>query len=284
LLTIKGKDKPIKKEVAVAATVYDNEQALELIRRLPLKVGYKATFPIFPEMSGQVVDCTIEVLGKEKVKAPLGEFECWKTDLKVVSGGGVGLDHTLYFSADAHRYLVKYDTGAAVMELTSAGKMAAEGAFHGYRDASLGVAIQTPADWTWIENPVPNFKKRIQFTAGSEGGVEASFIVNPLSGGPLSVRQVAEGDVAVLKQYFKAYTVREASWRERTLAGMPAAAYAADYTYDGKAKVEYRTYLLSGPTVYWFVFRVPKDRFEALRTTFDGVVEGFRLIPVEKPQ
>ena len=57
--------KPTTLDIPVEGTVYDNEQVIYLLRRLPLKEGYTARFPIFPVMGGAVVECRIRVDGRE---------------------------------------------------------------------------------------------------------------------------------------------------------------------------------------------------------------------------
>ena len=46
-LKIDRQGKVTTQQIDVKEVVYDNEQVLYLIRRLPLKVGYEAAFPIF---------------------------------------------------------------------------------------------------------------------------------------------------------------------------------------------------------------------------------------------
>ena len=87
------------------------------------------------------------------------------------------------------------------------------------------------------------------------------------------------GDVEVLKGYFKAYTVREDSWSRPKVAGLETARYVADYEDDGTPMVEYRTYTVGHGMVYWFVFRIAKDEFDANRADFDAMVKGFKVSP-----
>jgi tetratricopeptide (TPR) repeat protein len=128
-LKIKGKQGEQTKEIPLDQVAYDNEQVLFLIRRLPLAENYKTAFPIFTVQGATVVECGIEVTGKEKVKVPVGEYECFAVKLQVRLQGTVALEHRLWFSNDANRYVVKYDAGSAMMELTQLG--AAKGADKG---------------------------------------------------------------------------------------------------------------------------------------------------------
>jgi len=106
-----------EQQIKLDSTVYDNEQALYLIRRLPLSEGYAARFSIFPVQSGTVSECRITVTGKERLSVSVGEFDCYAVELAVYSAQVKALEHKLWISADRHQYLVKYDSGQAIMEL-----------------------------------------------------------------------------------------------------------------------------------------------------------------------
>jgi hypothetical protein len=95
ILTRKGED-PVT--VKVHDPVIDNEQAMDFIRRLPLKPGYKVSAPVFSTLSGMEIPIALEVKGKESVTVPAGTFNCFKVQLSV--------GQTFWFSDDAHRYLV----------------------------------------------------------------------------------------------------------------------------------------------------------------------------------
>jgi hypothetical protein len=90
-----------------------------------------------------------------------------------------------------------------------------------------------------------------------------------------SPREAAEGDVETLKGFFKGYTPRADSWKDLKVGGLPAIHYVADYEEDGKAMVEYRTYILGKSMTYWFVFRVEKDQFDGCRRELDAIVSSF---------
>jgi len=43
--------------------------------------------------------------------------------------------------------------------------------------------------------------------------------------------------------------------------------------------VEYRTYLLGESMVYWFVFRIEKDKLDSNKDELDSIVNSFKLKP-----
>ncbi|MHC4717912.1 MAG: DUF3108 domain-containing protein, partial [Planctomycetota bacterium] len=270
-LKIDRNGKTSTRQIDVKEVVYDNEQALQLIRRLPLKVGYEASFPIFPLQGGVVVTCRIRVVAREKTTWAGGEMDCHKVVLTVESQGIKALEHTLWFSADENRWLVRYDAGTADMVLMTAGKAPSKPqlfkidreagftlpvGFHAYLDEASGgnqlrVVILPP---------------ELAFWSVAMG--------QPTPEGVATARELAGIDAARGAGFFTDYKVRTDSWREGKISGLPAASYVADYTDKGRKMVEYRTYLLGSAKVYWFVFRTDRDKFDAQKGTFDKIVNS----------
>jgi len=268
--------------IPVDRVVYDNEEALYLIRRLPLAEGYRASFPIFPVTGGSVVDCRIEVAGKETLTVPAGTFECLKVTLSVWAQNAKALEHHLWFSADAHKYLVRYDAGQTVMNLVEASQKkpgtASELSFD-----DLGISLTLPPEWFAYRNPAPGgYRFSLQFLP-PELNSWAAMTAIQRTPDVTSARYVADHDINVLKGFFKNYTVRPDSWKSPATGDLQPVSYAADYDDQGKAMVEYRTYILGKATVYWFVFRADKGDFEAGKPVFDAVVAGFALPPNDRP-
>ena len=264
------------REIELSETAYDNEQVIYLIRRLPLAEGYKASFPIFPVQGGMVVECRIEVVAKETLSVPAGRYECHKLLLSVYVGTVRSLQHTLWYSADDHRTLVKYDSGAAVMELTEVGTTAKNKAA-GYVDEAAKFSLKAPAGWGFYKHANPG---RAKFTLQLLPPELMSWgIVTAVARGTAldSARQAAQGDIAVLKGYFKNYVVRPDSWPDLRVSDLPAAHYIADYQDKGQEMVEHRTYILGKSHIYWFVFRVEKGAFDAVESVFDAIVKSFSV-------
>jgi len=258
-------------------TVYDNEQVLYLLRRLPLKEGFQTSFKIFSIQTGAIVDCRINVTGKETVTAPAGTFDCYKTVLAIYSGTIKALEHKLWFSADNNRYCVKYDSGAAIMKLVETG-IQKQGQEQLVTDEQAGLSITLPAQWRFYKNPSPNpytlswqlLPPQCKAWAVLTGAQRISAFD--------SAETVAYMDIEVLKGFFKDYTPRESSWTDLTIDGTEAVSYEADYSDKGGPMVEYRTYILGKSHVYWFVFRVEKDRFKEYKAEFDSIIQSFKLV------
>ncbi len=98
---------------ALDGVVYDNEEAVHLMRRLPLQVGYKTTLPVFPTLgAANTLSVSLEVRRRETVEVPVGKFDCFVVHLGLVN-------QDFWFSDDAHRYLVKFEAGPITAQLTS---------------------------------------------------------------------------------------------------------------------------------------------------------------------
>jgi hypothetical protein len=132
-----GKTEP--ETTTLDGIVYDNEEVMHTVRRLPLQGGYKTTLPVFTTMVGNTVHIPLEVTGMEAVEVPAGKFDCYRVHLGLVN-------QTFWFSNDAHRYLVKFDAAPVVAQLTSITHRPA-GAPVTFQDNELGISFTAPADW-----------------------------------------------------------------------------------------------------------------------------------------
>ena len=264
-----------EQQINLDSAVYDNEQALYLIRRLPLSENYSTAFSIFPVQSAAVSECRIKVTGKEQVSVSAGTFDCYAIELTVYAAAIKALEHHLWISADGHQYLVKYDSGQAIMELKEVGLKAKAAKKIELPEHAL--SFELPADWYKMESPTMGMYILSLQLIGPQmdawglltGAEHGSFFA--------SARDAADMDIEVLKGTFKNYTVRENSWKDLTVDTTSAVNFHADYLDKNKQMVEYRTYILGKSLLYWFVFRIEKDKFEENKARFDSIVSGFKL-------
>jgi len=75
----------LQKDIDVNSVVYDNEQLVHLIRRMPLRDDFKTSFALFSATSETVVDCSIAVAGKERVETAAGTFDSYRVNLTMRS-------------------------------------------------------------------------------------------------------------------------------------------------------------------------------------------------------
>jgi tetratricopeptide (TPR) repeat protein len=229
------------KDFAVKGPVYDNEQAMYVIRSMPLKDGYSASFDIFPVQSGVVSECRIRVTGTEKVRLRPGLIECFAIELSVYAQGIKALTHHLWISTEEDRRLVKYDSGAAIMELMGTERRNKERPQQ-VVDALNGYSFELPHGWHYASSQGPH-KASTQLLA-PELKAWAVLVADERPSQIQSAREVAESEVERVKGVFKDYTVRADSWTENQ----------------------------------WFVFRIELDQFGPNRPEFDSIINSFRQV------
>jgi hypothetical protein len=92
--------------------VFDNDEYFQLLRRLPLKPGYKIRLPMLSPSQRGIIVWPEEVSGLETVTVPAGTFQCFA--IKRDRNG-----QAYWYSTDPHHYLVKIEVGTTVYELST---------------------------------------------------------------------------------------------------------------------------------------------------------------------
>lgn len=264
------------RKVKLSGITYDNEQALFLIRRLPLAKGYSASFPICAILGGgSLLTCKIKVTGTEKLSVPAGQFDCNKVILQCYVGEIKALEHTLWFSADESQCLVKYDAGAALMLLTDL-DVRRPNVADPVEDEEYGYSFHLPEGWFAYRNPRSDGDRVTTSLLARGGDIWGRLMIAKKPTEGRSPRQIAEADAKSQKAMFKEYAIRAESWSAPELSGLPTARYVADYKDKGRGRAEYRTYLVGGSVVYSFVFRTDRTAFGEQKELLDSIVSSFR--------
>ncbi len=267
-----------QKEVEVDRIVYDNEQALCLIRRLPLAEGYTTTFPVLSAHSFIVVDVGIEVTGMETVTVGAGTFDCFVTLLKIIVNGSTVQRHTVWISKDEHRYPVKYDAESVVIQLTTIGRRNLDQQDAYYIDKEFGFQIWAPSGWSFGEFPFPEGLKAVQLIpSGGAGNLYAYGLVKREPEWN-TVDDAHAKKMEIRKTFFQDYAIRPGSQRTFRVARCPAVSSVADYKEGGNPKVEYAVTFLCGDKVHNFAFRFPPDQFDSQKALCDEIVSKFQLL------
>ena len=264
-----GKSRPDM--VALDGTVYDNEEAMHLMRRLPLQVGYKTTLPVLPTLgAATTISIGLEVRGKETVQVPAGKFDCFIVHLGLVN-------QDFWFSADAHHYLVKFEAGPVTAQLTSIAQRK-PGEVVKFHDDELGISFTAPADWVvWrARNGQPAKQELIRTLdpgADTADGGMRLFATDSLSAAAQkSARAWIEEDLANNKNV----KVRPDSWKNYPIDGRTGVAYTADYTEGGKPLVQFLVRVLGAKESELFVITSAPEKFDALKAQFDTILTSYR--------
>ncbi len=256
-------------------TYYDNEQGMFVFRRLPLAEGYKAKIPIYASFGGGKVDIDLTVNGIETVVVPAGEFRCYKVTLMPVN-------QVFWFSSDANRYLVKFDAAGVVAELERVGWHKPEQGTT-YRNDPFDFSLDLPTGWYFYEQP-----------AGEEDSVAVVYLIDPAMAAVQivtcrnresiedpkardSVRAWAELRQEKAKKEWKELQLREDSWRESTIGGMPAASVVGDYLAGSEKKAVYSVFVFGEQTASVFTLMAcDPNQLEEQKATFDRIIATFQ--------
>jgi Protein of unknown function (DUF3108)/Tetratricopeptide repeat len=251
--------------------VYDNEEAMHTMRRLPLQVGYKVTLPVFSTLGGGTkISVPLEVTGKETVTVPAGTFGCFRVHLGMVN-------QTFWFSDDAHRYVVKFEAGPIVAQLTSVSQRAA-GAPVAFHDDETGVSFTAPADWVvWrATHGQPDGQVLVRTLDPGADTSDGGMRLIPTDTLSEKARQSSRAWMEKWVLENKNVKVRPESWKELTVDGRPAMSCVMDLTESGKPQVQYLACVLGPKNSESFVIESAPDKFDALKAQFDTIVASYR--------
>jgi hypothetical protein len=253
--------------------VYDNEEVMHLLRRLPLAVGYKASIPVLTTLGGgAVLPIGVEVTKKVTVETPAGKFDCFEVLLSVAQ--------TFWISDDEHRYLVKFDAGGALANLTSISQKKA-GTPIPFRDEKLGVSFTTPGEWVIHARADNNGKETDIFLL--DPAADADQINLELTNSdtlPAAARQsaraLADHQIQKLTKNLKDFKVRANSWKNYNVSGRPGVGLVGDYTENGKPKVVFSLSAVGPRTSENLILTCAPDKLEGLQKAVEGIIATYR--------
>jgi len=269
-----GKDEV--KEIDLNGVAYDNEEVIQLMRRLPLADGYKTPLRVFTGLGGgNVISVQAEVTGEEKVEVPAGTFDCWKVELGKIN-------QTFWYSTDAHHYLVKFEGGGVIGVLTSVTQRKAGDPVQ-YQDPLLNFSLTAPADWLFFRMDAKDDKDETRVIVVEPEAI-ATTIVNVGSRKVLwpeaqkSLRAWADKEIADGEgsKVMKGLTIRPESWKERPVAGRPGLSFVGDFVEGKEKKISYAVFTFGNTSAVTFVLLAQAKDFEAFQPRFDAIVDSYK--------
>jgi hypothetical protein len=254
--------------------LFDNEQVVHMVRRLPLQVGYKTTIPIISTLGTKaVIPLGTEVTARETVEVPAGKFDCFKVQFSI--------GQTFWFSNDAHRYPVKFEAGGAVVTLVSVTQQKAGQAVP-FRDDELGVSFTVPANWVVHRlHGFPAKAERVVLLDPDADADSCDLTLVPIESVPAASRQSsrawAEADFREhVSNDFKDAKIRPESWKTHQLGGRVGASYIGDFTYLGKPRVAYSLRILGAKTCEQFDLVTTPEKFPELQAAFEKIIASYQ--------
>ncbi|MGO8925363.1 MAG: DUF3108 domain-containing protein [Limisphaerales bacterium] len=272
-----GKDEVAK--IDLTGVVYDNEEVIQLMRRLPLASDYKTTVHIFTGLGGgNIVPTQTEVAGQEKVEVPAGTFDCYKVELSLAGQ----MKQTLWYSTDAHHYLVKFE-GKGVIGVLAAVTKRKAGEPVQYRDPAFGFSLTAPADWMFHRADSKDDKTKAKVVILDPDAIATSIVqvgsrTNLWPEAQKSLRawvdkEIADGEGTKI---LKDLVIRPDSWKDRTVAGKPAVSFIGDFVDGDEKKIGYAAFTFGNTNAATFVLLAAAKDFEASQPKFDAIVDSYK--------
>lgn len=212
-------------------TYYDNTQAVYILRRLPLAVGFKTELPNMTPM-GMGMKIAVEVTARETITTPAGKFDTFKVDMP-------GIKQTCWISTDSNRYIAKMEVNGAMLELAQV-RRADRMAPAEFRDADSGLSVSMPSGWQFfMAKPKPGTSQLFLIEPGS---IESLSSLGVYSVEERYTNDSVEADlkerVVGKPKELEGYQMRSPGVQVRTVNGKKVASVVGDYREKGNAMVE----------------------------------------------
>lgn len=263
---VKGKE---PKTVTLEGQVFDYNEVVPVLRRLPLAVGYKVSLPFV--MGSVLEQMRVVVTAEDDVKTPAGDFRAYRVE--------VNQSETYWISSDPSHYLVKLEEGAMMTAVLSAIGRSDQSSV--YRNDKLGIALNLPAGWTAEEAASLEPKKQmVQLVdADSQAIVTLSIEPRKLTTPPTLAGMRIEAERNYKQPQFPKQDLRPDTWQTRQVGGHPALSWVADSVgmFGNIPLVLYTTWVRSDSQKVVFTAQVDPADFESFRQRFDQLVDTFTL-------
>lgn len=265
--------KDTTKTVDLPGVIYDNEEATQLFRRLPLATNYSGTLRFLSTLGGgNIIPVKIDVVGIEKVQVPAGTFECFKLELSI--------KQTFWYSTDPHRYLVKFEAGGAVAELSGVGEFKPD-APTTYHDPTYDFSLTLPPGWTaYRRDPDEQKEATTVFLLDPEAAALTIVQAQKLSWLKPEKKESLRGwvntELADAAKELKGFKARQDSWKELTVAGHPAMAVAGDFVDGKEENANWGVFLFTAEDAIQISGHTTSGNFDSWKAQVEKIVQSFQ--------
>ncbi|TWT36931.1 hypothetical protein KOR34_18760 [Posidoniimonas corsicana] len=165
VITLAGRSEPVTLESE--GPLYDNEQAAEMFRRLPLKEGFKTTPTVISSLTAMAIPLKLSVTKVETIEVPAGKFECFRLHID-------DLNQTFWIANDERRNIVRFAAGGVVADLMEVRKATTGESVPLKRDLftltlppewhtyTPSQSEQDPRTTTWLIDPDATMQSRVE--------------------------------------------------------------------------------------------------------------------------
>lgn len=250
--------------------VYDNEQAAEMFRRLPLKVGFKANIDVIPILTGTKLPLGLEVTDLETIETPVGKFECYRLDLNI--------QQSFWISNDENRYIVRFEAGGVTADLEEVRAYEPNKSTEVSREH---FSATLPPDWfAYTSSGSEGSSKVRTLFISPEITVRALATSVPkakVSGKHKTARDLLEAGLSDNDEDMVDYELSEAGIQQTTVDGRTAAMAVYDHKDGDKQLRTHRTIVYGDTAALDLRFSSLADDFNKQLPMFEKIVDTIEL-------
>jgi hypothetical protein len=265
------KGKPGVKKVTLTGIVYDNEEAVQLFRRLPLTTNYSTTLRVLTGLGGGgIIPFKAEVASIEKVTVPAGTFECYKVELSI--------KQTFWYSTDGHRYLVKFEAGGIVAELSKI-NILKNGEVVKFTDPTSEVVVTAPEGWVFDYHEADDAASSTRTVlldpeARAMAMMTSQKITDLKADAQKSLRAFGEAQLAEGAKTVKDLKMHEDSWTDLRIAGQPATSVEYDFVLGGEHQIGHAAFTFVNGYAMEFAVFAPDSDFKSVLNAFQSIIDS----------
>lgn len=258
-----------RREQALDGQIFDSNELLHLLRRLPLAVGYRGQVRLVSTADGSVTPVDFHVTGKERIQVPAGELEGYRTELS--------LSQVVWLSTDPSRTVLKIEASGFVAELE---EVYDPGREREYQDEEFGVSLSLPPDWlVQMMDDQGSSVLLLLLDPNAEAQARMEIRRSPADAAWCSYQASAFHQVKKAQKEIQGFILRDGTWSERHLAGWPSVSFVGEYGQPDRDRVYYWTFVENRKFCVEFTLRLAADRFEEVRGAFDSILAGYEAPP-----
>ena len=254
-------------------SVVDNEEAIEWMRCLSFSNGYSISQQVLASLGNHVIPLKLTVTGPAQVQVPAGTYSCYEVALNI--------GQNFWYADDAKHYLVKFEAGGVVAELTGVTQRTA-GEAASYSDSSFGFSLSAPPAWSFDKQEIDDTNKTSVSIIDPQAVAMSTLTVQTMTSAKTnettSLRHFAEVRLAEDARELKNFQTRPDGWQDCTMAGQPAISAVSDYTQAGAKKVLYEVWTFgpaNGNGASFYTHLAASD-FDSFRPKFDQIIATFQ--------
>ena len=256
--------------IVLDGPAFDARELPAILARLPWTKGYKVTLPLFWTSSGRVVQDTFTVIGEENIKVPAGEFRCYQIETDDLTDRMFAVEK-LWIATDATHVIVKSVRGDWTDELSaSAGADPEESV---YRDEQTGASFKVPSGWM-VEGPRRGEQMVNWYLTDLHSAAFVTLRVFPHEPGDFTPSEI-QSEVEKQAADRNDRMVRPESWHIRQIDRNVAVSWIEDMPR--YSQVRYRAWVRTGAAGADIFADADPPSFDALRPTFDAILESLAL-------